>query len=59
MPEQITTKINRTLPQKDFEFDEEIELNEGLLKGEGEDQLKRRGPEDVEQMKGKKKVKLA
>ena len=59
MPEQITTKINRTLPQKDFEFDEEIELNEGLLKGEGEDQRKRRGPEDVEQVKGKKKVKLA
>lgn len=61
MPEQITTKGNRVLPQKDYEMGEEIEPNQELLRDE-EGSVKRKlegSPKVDPQGKGKKKVKLS
>lgn len=57
MPEHMTTKINRVLPQQNFEIDQDIEPNAELLREEDGDGLKRQhsGSKNVG---GKKKVKM-
>ena len=66
MPDQVTTKINRTLPQQTFAFNEKIELNAELLmqaEGEGEEKEKEfpkrlsSGQKGEPKSSGKKKVK--
>lgn len=56
MPDQVTTKMSEALPQKQFDFNEEIEPNEDLLKGN--EQEFKRGGGNLGHVKGKKKVKL-